>query len=88
MALPHRGGPADQRHRNSARLSAPGAGVLSESGFGLANVLDAWEQVLYDLEVDPLRTADRLDWSAKYRLIEEFRQAEKLSRNDPWLAQP
>jgi proteasome accessory factor A len=48
-------------------------------------VLDSWEQVLNDLEVDPLSTADRLDWSAKYKLIEEFRQAEKLETNDPWL---
>jgi proteasome accessory factor PafA2 len=49
------------------------------------NVMDAWEQVLDDLDVDPLSTADRLDWSAKYKLIEEFRQAEKLEVNDPWL---
>jgi proteasome accessory factor A len=48
-------------------------------------VLDSWEQVLNDLEVDPISTADRLDWSAKYKLIEEFRQAEKLETNDPWL---
>jgi proteasome accessory factor A len=49
------------------------------------NVMDAWEQVLDDLDVDPLSTADRVDWAAKYRLIEEFRQAEKLEVNDPWL---
>lgn len=48
-------------------------------------VVDAWEQVLDDLEADPLSTADRLDWAAKYKLIEEFRQAEKLEVNDPWL---
>jgi Pup amidohydrolase len=48
-------------------------------------VVDGWEQVLDDLEVDPLSTADRLDWSAKYKLIEEFRQTEKLEVNDPWL---
>ena len=48
-------------------------------------VVSAWEQVLDDLEVDPLSTADRLDWSAKYKLIEEFRQTEKLEVNDPWL---
>lgn len=48
-------------------------------------IADAWEQVLFDLERDPLRTSDRLDWSAKYKLIEEFRVAEKLSEDDPWL---
>lgn len=44
-----------------------------------------WERVLNDLERDPLSTADRLDWSAKYKLIEQFRVAEKLTVEDPWL---
>ena len=48
-------------------------------------VLEAWGEVLDDLERDPLSTADRLDWSAKYRLIEQFRESEKLSADDPWL---
>src|SRR5229473_1762084 len=48
-------------------------------------VLAAWEQVLNDLERDPLSTADRLDWSAKYQLIDKFREVEKLSEDDPWL---
>jgi len=46
----------------------------------------AWQNVLEDLERDPLSTADRLDWSAKFKLIEAFRQAEKLPQDDPWLA--
>lgn len=48
-------------------------------------LLAAWQAVLEDLERDPLSTADRLDWSAKYRLIEQFREAEKLGIDDPWL---
>lgn len=44
-----------------------------------------WETVLNDLERDPLSTADRLDWTAKYQLIERFREAEGLSADDPWL---
>src|SRR5262249_17263180 len=40
---------------------------------------------LNDLISDPLSTADRLDWSAKFKLIEQFRQAEKLPEDDPWL---
>lgn len=48
-------------------------------------LLQAWETVLDDLERDPLSTADRLDWSAKHRLIEQFREAEKLDPKDPWL---
>lgn len=48
-------------------------------------VVTAWEEVLNDLERDPLSTADRLDWSAKFRLIEQFREAENLAPDDPWL---
>ncbi|MEO7599909.1 MAG: proteasome accessory factor PafA2 family protein [Opitutus sp.] len=50
-----------------------------------AAVAAAWGEVLDDLERDPLSTADRLDWSAKFRLIEQFREAEKLAADDPWL---
>lgn len=48
-------------------------------------VVEAWEKVLNDLEKDPLLTADRLDWAAKYKLIEKFREDEKLDDSDPWL---
>ncbi len=48
-------------------------------------VFAAWSEVLDDLERDPLSTADRLDWSAKYRLLEQFRESEKLAPDDPWL---
>ena len=48
-------------------------------------VIAAWSEILDDLERDPLSTADRLDWSAKYRLIEQFRESEKLNFDDPWL---
>lgn len=44
-----------------------------------------WESVLNDLEQAPLRTADRLDWSAKYQLLEGFRETEGLAPEDPWL---
>lgn len=46
---------------------------------------DAWEQVLDDLETDPRRCGDRLDWVAKLALIREFQSAQKISENDPWL---
>jgi proteasome accessory factor PafA2 len=48
-------------------------------------VLEAWEQVLNDLDRDPLSTADRVDWAAKYKLIEEFRKVEGLDEGDPWV---
>ncbi|HEU5079476.1 MAG TPA: proteasome accessory factor PafA2 family protein [Opitutaceae bacterium] len=50
-----------------------------------ARLIEAWSDVLDDLERDPLSTSDRLDWSAKHRLIEQFREAEKVSADDPWL---
>lgn len=48
-------------------------------------LLAAWQAVLDDLEREPLSTSDRLDWSAKYRLVEQFREAEGISHEDPWL---
>lgn len=48
-------------------------------------VLEAWSTVLDDLERDPLATGDRLDWAAKFRLIEQFRTSENLPPEDPWL---
>ncbi len=50
-------------------------------GFRLAD----WESILNTLEKDPLTTADRLDWSAKHQLVEQFREAEGLGESDPWL---
>ena len=48
-------------------------------------VITGWEEVLNDLEREPLSCADRLDWVAKFQLIEQFRQAENLTEDDPWL---
>ena len=50
------------------------------------DLMTAWENVLNDLERDPLVTADRLDWPAKFKLIESFRSEEKISEDDPWLS--
>lgn len=36
------------------------------------NVLAQWERTLDDLERDPLSTSDRLDWSAKYVLYQQY----------------
>lgn len=48
-------------------------------------LLAAWSEILDDLEREPLATADRLDWAAKHRLIEQFRAAENVAADDPWL---
>ncbi|MGQ0848801.1 MAG: depupylase/deamidase Dop [Actinomycetota bacterium] len=48
-------------------------------------VIETWESVLGDLEIDPARTADRLDWAAKLRLIEGYVQRDGLKWDDPKL---
>lgn len=48
-------------------------------------LLAEWARVLDDLERDPILTADRLDWSAKFELIETFRENEGVAENDPWV---
>lgn len=44
-----------------------------------------WETVLDDLELDYTRCRDRVDWVAKLLLINEFKAGEKLRDDDPWL---
>src|SRR3954454_5180614 len=48
-------------------------------------ILSEWENVLNDLERDPVSTRDRVDWSAKKFLLEALQQEENLSWTDPWL---
>ena len=42
-----------------------------------------WGQVLDDLARDPLSTADRLDWTAKLRLLEGYRERDGLTWDAP-----
>jgi proteasome accessory factor A len=44
-----------------------------------------WEQILHDLEKDPMQCADRLDWVAKRWLLDVFVESEKIAWDDPWL---
>ena len=76
--------PADRR---PAAVDVPGAGAhLSRDRYGsdldpvTAEVLARWESVLARLEKDPADCARELDWVAKQRLLEGFRQRENL----PW----
>ena len=48
-------------------------------------VLADWKATVTTLAKDPLSLKDRLDWAAKYNLLEQFRQAEGLGWEDPWL---
>ncbi|QXC62042.1 proteasome accessory factor PafA2 [Aquihabitans sp. G128] len=51
-----------------------------------AQVLDTWEQVLTGLESDPMALADRLDWVAKYRILNGYRDRHGVGWDDPRLA--
>ena len=47
------------------------------------DVLRLWEEVLTDLELDPLRTADRLDWTAKLSILDAYAARDGLEWDDP-----
>ena len=49
------------------------------------DAMTMWEQILDDLEKDPARTADRLDWTAKQRILEGYRARDGLDWDDPKL---
>jgi proteasome accessory factor A len=48
-------------------------------------VLREWARTLDDLEKDPMRLVNRLDWVAKKWLLETFRETEGLGWDDPWM---
>ncbi|WP_454166156.1 depupylase/deamidase Dop [Gordonia iterans] len=50
-----------------------------------AQVIATWADVLDKLERDPMECADLLDWPAKLRLLEGFRQREGLTWSAPRL---
>jgi proteasome accessory factor A len=77
--------PADDRPEIQRRYLAMVREYCPSLDADWSAVLAAWSEVLDDLERDPLRCADRLDWVAKFQLIEQFREAEKLGPDDPWL---
>lgn len=51
----------------------------------VASMVADWDEVLRDLEADPERCADRLDWVAKRNLLRAFQESESLADGDPWL---
>lgn len=50
------------------------------------DVLAAWESILTDLEADPMKCADRLDWVSKKRLLDAYQDRDGLSWDDPKMA--
>ncbi|MCP3909430.1 MAG: proteasome accessory factor PafA2 [Actinomycetia bacterium] len=70
----------------NARKYADDTGLLSVGEESGAEVLRRWEQVLTALESDPMSLADQLDWVAKYRVINGYRERHNLAWDDPRLA--
>jgi proteasome accessory factor A len=68
-----------------ARKFAEDRGLDSVGASGDA-VLQQWEEVLTGLEADPMDLHDRLDWVAKYRLIDGYRDKHDLAWDDARLA--
>jgi proteasome accessory factor PafA2 len=51
-----------------------------------AEALQWWEAVLSGIEDDPFSMHRELDWAAKYRLVEAYRERDRLEWRDPKLA--
>ena len=49
-------------------------------------ILQEWEQVLHQLEHDPLQLVGKIDWVTKRWLLDSFVQDEGIEWDDPWLA--
>jgi proteasome accessory factor A len=64
---------------------AHGLDVIGGTEVG-EEVLGRWESVLHGLESDPLQLAGQLDWVAKRRLIDGYRERHGLSWSDARLA--
>ena len=45
-------------------------------------VLERWRRVLEGLESDPMSLADQVDWIAKYRLLDGYRERHGIDWND------
>ncbi|MBA3431180.1 MAG: proteasome accessory factor PafA2 family protein, partial [Actinobacteria bacterium] len=52
---------------------------------GTEDVLDRWEGVLEGLERDPMSLAAQLDWVAKLKLLEAYRERDGLTWDNPKL---
>jgi len=59
---------------------------LAGSGHETDWILTEWESVLNDLSNGGVEAViDRVDWAAKYWMLNEFRKEEDLPWHDPWL---
>jgi Pup amidohydrolase len=74
-------------HLDLARKYAEDRGLESVGGEEIGQaILRRWERVLTGLESDPMSLADQIDWVAKYRVINGYRERHNLDWRDPKLA--
>ena len=74
-------------HLDLARKYAEERGFDAVGGAEIGReILRRWEEVLTGLEGDPMTLAKQLDWVAKYRIINGYRERHGLSWQDPKLA--
>ena len=67
----------------SAREWAASRGLESVGGDEVGNmILDRWEGVLTGLESDPMSVSDQVDWVAKMRLLDGFRERHDCEWSD------
>ncbi len=65
-----------------ARKYVDANGTENTGGERSLDVLDRWEAVLSQIEIDPMELSDQIDWIAKYRLIDGYRERHGLDWND------
>ena len=74
-------------HLDLAKKYAEDCGLEAVGGADIGkDILHRWEQVLTALEADPSSLSDQLDWVAKYRVIDGYRQRHGLDWKDHRLA--
>jgi proteasome accessory factor A len=74
-------------HLDLARKYGEERGLDAVGGAEIGgDILSRWEQILTGLEADPMSLARQLDWVAKFRVIDGYRQRHELSWNSPKLA--
>jgi Pup amidohydrolase len=73
-------------HLELARKYSEDIGLASVGGEDVGKeILRRWEEVLTALESSPMSLANRLDWVAKYRMVNGYRERHGLGWRDPKL---
>src|SRR6476659_4393163 len=71
---------------DAARKYADDRGLEAVEATVGEQVMQRWEQVLSGLESDPMSLSSQLDWVAKYRVVDGYRERHGVPWNDARLA--